>query len=49
MRDTSESTEDEYQTPSLTVYGSAEAITAEGNSAFSDQPRGPNDPPSYYS
>lgn len=41
--------EETYQSPTLTVYGSAETITAQGNSSFSDGPRGPDDPPSAYS
>jgi hypothetical protein len=49
MKDQEEHSKAAYQPPTLTVYGSAETITAEGNSANSDGPRGPDDPPSFYS
>jgi hypothetical protein len=44
-----ESTKGEYEAPSLTVYGSVEAITAEQNSAGKDVPGGPDTADTWYS
>lgn len=49
MKEQSENSEKDYRSPSLTVYGSAEAITRDQNSSGADAPGGPGDPGTYYS